>query len=77
MSPDRDRAPERRHPWQTYEYLTRCSQIPVHERIRSDSSSIPDSIWGFPACACGRPGRAVKWLGPLWNVATEPILADY
>src|ERR1700678_1305781 len=23
------------YPWQTYEYLTRCSQIPEQERIRS------------------------------------------
>ena len=26
-------------PWQTYEYLTRVSQIPRSERIRSDSAS--------------------------------------
>ena len=24
------------HPWQTYEYLTRVSQIPRSERLRSD-----------------------------------------
>ena len=35
-------------PRQTYEYLTRVSQIPKSERIRSDSSSRPDNIWGFP-----------------------------
>ena len=39
------------HPWQTYEYLTRCSQIPRHERIRSDSSGCPDNIWAFPSYA--------------------------
>ncbi|MFG2045486.1 hypothetical protein [Dactylosporangium sp. NPDC048998] len=33
------------HPWQTYQYLTRVSQIPERERIRSDSSSRPDNIW--------------------------------
>ena len=37
------------HPWQTYEYLTRVSQIPRPERIRSDSASRPDNIWGFPS----------------------------
>ena len=37
------------HPWQTYEYLTRVSQIPRGERIRSDSASRPDNIWGFPS----------------------------
>src|SRR5205085_8281775 len=36
-------------PWQTYEYLTRVSQIPRGERLRSDSSSTPDNIWGFPS----------------------------
>ncbi len=38
-------------PWQTYEYLTRVSQIPRKERIRSDSASRPDNIWGFPSYA--------------------------
>ena len=38
-------------PWQTYEYLTRVSQIPRPERIRSDSASRPDNIWGFPSYA--------------------------
>ena len=37
------------HPWQTYEYLTRVSQIPRGERLRSDSASRPDNIWGFPS----------------------------
>ena len=37
--------------WQTYEYLTRVSQIPRPERIRSDSASRPDNIWGFPSYA--------------------------
>ncbi len=38
-------------PWQTYEYLTRVSQIPRGERLRSDSGSTPDNIWGFPSYA--------------------------
>lgn len=68
------------HPWKTYEYLTRVSQIPRHERLRSDSASQPDCIWGFP-------GYAVReffenhglWnrLAPLLQVAVEPIFADY
>lgn len=67
-------------PWSTYEYLTRNSQIPRHERLRSDSSSTPDCIWGFPSYAVrealAAPGLAGK-LAPLWNVLTEPIFADY
>src|SRR5690242_20691878 len=27
------------HPWESYEYLTRVSQIPRDERLRSDSAS--------------------------------------
>jgi hypothetical protein len=68
------------HPWQTYEYLTKVSQIPREERLRSDSSSTPDNIWGFPSYAVrealsARTPRA--FLAPLVQVLTEPILADY
>ena len=38
-------------PWESYEYLTTVSQIPRGERLRSDSSSCPDNIWGFPSYA--------------------------
>ena len=34
--------------WQTYEYLTRVSQIPDESRIRSDSSSRPPPSHGVP-----------------------------
>src|SRR5260370_24046005 len=44
-------------PWQTYEYLTRVSQIPRPERIRSDSASRPDNIWGFPSYALAEAMR--------------------
>ncbi|AXT86875.1 hypothetical protein C6I20_11085 [Aeromicrobium sp. A1-2] len=67
-------------PWSTYEYLTRNSQIPRGERLRSDSASTPDCIWGFPSYAV-REALAAKGLrnklGPLWTVLTEPILSDY
>lgn len=67
-------------PWSTYEYLTRNSQIPRRERLRSDSASTPDCIWGFPSYAV-REAMSAKGLGgtvrPLWNVLTEPIFADY
>jgi hypothetical protein len=64
------------HPWQTYEYLTRCSQIPRKARIRSDSSSRPDNLWGFPSYALSET-RKDKTLGHLWNLLTEPLLNDY
>lgn len=65
-----------RVPWQTYEYLTRVSQIPRGERLRSDSSSTPDCIWGFPGYSV-REAFADRTLKPLWNVLTEPIWNDY
>lgn len=67
-------------PWSTYEYLTRNSQIPRGERLRSDSASTPDCIWGFPSYAIREAWNARGLrarLAPLWSVLTEPILADY
>jgi len=63
-------------PWQTYEYLTRVSQIPKPERIRSDSASRPDNIWGFPSYALAE-AIGDRTLAPLWQVLIEPIFADY
>jgi len=63
-------------PWQTYEYLTRVSQIPRPERIRSDSASRPDNIWGFPSYALAEAFRD-RTLKPLRQVLVEPIWDDY
>ncbi|GLI03636.1 hypothetical protein [Phytohabitans aurantiacus] len=63
-------------PWQTYQYLTRVSQIPEPERIRSDSSSRPDNIWGFPSYALSEAWRD-RTIRPLLHVLGEPIFADY
>lgn len=67
-------------PWESYEYLTRVSQIPRPERIRSDSASSPDNIWGFPSYAI-REALSAKglrgFLSPLWQVLVEPIFRDY
>src|SRR5690349_15842926 len=59
-------------PWQTYQYLTRVSQIPGPERIRSDSSSRPDNIWGFPSYAIAEAWRE-RTLAPLMQVFLEPV----
>jgi len=64
------------YPWQTYEYLTRCSQIPEGERLRSDSSSMPNNLWGFPSYALQETWED-KSLASLWNVFSEPIFCDY
>ncbi len=63
-------------PWQTYEYLTRVSQIPRPERIRSDSASRPDNIWGFPSYALTEAFKEGNW-AELWHVFAEPMWADF
>ena len=53
-------------PHHTYEYLAKASQITDEDRLRSDSMSRIDNIWGFPATRskkrsvsgrCDRSGR--------------------
>jgi hypothetical protein len=63
-------------PYETYAFLCKNSQIPDGERLRSDSSATPDNIWGFPAFAL-REAWADKTLKPLFNVFTEPVIANY
>ncbi|MFP3963077.1 hypothetical protein SMC26_12235 [Actinomadura fulvescens] len=63
-------------PWQTYEYLTRVSQLPRAKRIRSDSSSRPDNLWGFPSYAWSEAMRGPT-LKPLLQVLLEPVFADF
>ncbi len=63
-------------PTETYEYLATNSQIPRHERLRSDSGSVMDNIWGWPSYAL-REAWADKSFGRVWQVATEPILTEY
>jgi hypothetical protein len=67
-------------PWDSYEYLTKVSQIPRGERLRSDSGSTPDNIWGFPSYAV-REAFSARSVGgffrPLWQVLVEPIFDDY
>lgn len=67
-------------PWHTYAYLARNSQIPDHERLRSDAGSVMDNIWGFPSYAVREAfaaGNVRGFVKPLWNVLTEPIGNDY
>lgn len=64
------------NPWDTYRRLALNSQIPDHERIRSDSASCPDNLWGFPSYALTEAWHD-KSLKPIVQVATEPIFTDY
>ncbi|MEE8599990.1 hypothetical protein [Euzebya tangerina] len=63
-------------PYQTYKFLCKNSQIPEHERLRSDSAATPDNIWGFPGYAI-REGWTDKSLKPWLNVFVEPVAKDF
>lgn len=68
------------YPYQTYEYLTGNSQIPLHERIRSDSGSVLDNVWGWPGYAVREAfaARTVRgFIAPLLQVFVEPVFTEY
>ncbi|GAB4379310.1 MAG: hypothetical protein Kow00121_33200 [Elainellaceae cyanobacterium] len=69
-------------PYARYQRLCLNSQIPPHERLRSNSDSCPDNIWGWPSYALreawhdfwhGKIGNASKY---LWQVFAEPTFAE-
>jgi len=69
-------------PYSRYKQLCLSSQIPLHERLRSNSDSCPDNIWGWPSYAIreawhdlGR-GQLGAALGYLWQVFAEPTFAQ-
>src|SRR5258708_15002863 len=62
-------------PYARYRRLCINSQIPDHERLRSDSGSTPDNLWGWPGYALreiwwdinrGRLGHAIHVLWQLF-----------
>ena len=65
-----------------YQRLCRNSQIPGHERLRSNSDSCPDNIWGWPSYGLreiwhslghGDMGNAMH---VAWKVFGEPDITD-
>ncbi|MDF5710764.1 MAG: FHA domain-containing protein [Nostoc sp. S4] len=69
-------------PYARYKRLCLNSQIPLHERLRSNSDSCPDNIWGWPSYALreawsdfakGQINSALKY---LWQVFAEPTFAE-
>jgi pSer/pThr/pTyr-binding forkhead associated (FHA) protein len=69
-------------PYARYKRLCMNSQIPLHERLRSNSDSCPDNIWGWPSYALreswydftqGKLNSAFKY---LWQVFAEPTFAE-
>lgn len=73
-------APDKK-PYNKWGRLCRNSQIPDHERIRSNSISTPDNIWGFPGYASRECVREVlqgrlAGLKYLIQVFGEPTLTE-
>jgi len=69
-------------PYARYQRLCVNSQIPPHERLRSNSDSCPDNIWGWPSYALRESWREF-WRGNfggafkvLWQVFGEPTFAE-
>lgn len=69
-------------PYAKYKQLCLNSQIPLHERLRSNSDSCPDNIWGWPGYALREAwqdlgqGRVRNALRYLWQVFAEPTFAE-
>lgn len=69
-------------PYGRYKRLCLNSQIPLHERLRSNSDSCPDNIWGFPSYAFREAwrdlyrGNVSQALSYLWQVFAEPTFAQ-
>lgn len=69
-------------PYARYQRLCINSQIPPHERLRSNSDSCPDNIWGYPSYALREAwhdfwhGRINHALQHLWQVFSEPTFAE-
>ena len=69
-------------PYSRYKCLCLNSQIPLSERLRSNSDSCPDNIWGWPSYAWreawhdfakGQINNSAKY---LWKVFAEPTFAE-
>ena len=69
-------------PYARYKRLCLNSQIPLHERLRSNSDSCPDNIWGWPSYALREAwqdltkGKIADAGGYLWQVFAEPDFAQ-
>jgi len=63
-------------PYDTFAALARASQLRPEDRLRSDSSSTIDNVWGWPGYALCEAWTE-RSLSPLWRVVTEPILTEY
>jgi pSer/pThr/pTyr-binding forkhead associated (FHA) protein len=69
-------------PHARFERLCGHSQIPPHERIRSNSDACPDNIWGWPGYAVREFWSSLQQhdfrnaAKVLWQVFNEPTFAE-
>ncbi|HEY9865835.1 MAG TPA: FHA domain-containing protein, partial [Candidatus Obscuribacterales bacterium] len=69
-------------PYTRYQRLCLNSQIPTYERLRSNSDSCPDNLWGWPSYALResytewRKGKFSTALNLLWQVFAEPTFSQ-
>jgi pSer/pThr/pTyr-binding forkhead associated (FHA) protein len=72
---------DNKSPYSKYGRLCRNSQIPDHERIRSNSISTPDNLWGFPGYASRETVRNLArgqliGLKYVFQVFGEPTVSE-
>ena len=70
-------------PFGRYQQLCRNSQIPDHERLRSNSDACPDNIWGWPGYAVremwqdAKQGQFFHLLQTATTLSWEPFIETY
>jgi hypothetical protein len=62
-------------PTESFRHLARAGQLDEKQRLRSDSATRMDSMWGFPGYAA-EESAARRSLRPLWRVFAEPVGAE-
>lgn len=71
-----------KEPYARYKRLCLNSQIPLYERLRSNSDSCPDNIWGYPSYAWREAWHDItkvkfnQSFRYLWQVFAEPTYAE-
>ncbi|MEM7348192.1 MAG: hypothetical protein AAF485_28515, partial [Chloroflexota bacterium] len=71
-----------KQPYGRYKRLCHNSQIPDNERLRSDSGSTPDNIWGWPGYAVReiwqdlQQGNLPHAAYLTWQIFTEPLFTS-
>ncbi len=70
-------------PQNRFLYLSSNSQIPDHERLRSNSDSCPDNLWGWPGYAVREiwsdvaRGNVKNAVTVGWQIFNEPFVQTY